>query len=83
MSSNHTCMFLSQTLCSVADHVGCQQYLLGLKDHQGNTALHIAVMEGLPESVQILLQAGADASTPGETTPLSHMPNVLHSRLCN
>ena len=39
--------------------------MLSLKDHQGNTALHLAVMEGQPESVQLLLQAGANIDTPG------------------
>ena len=51
---------------SHADHFRWQQHLLRLKDHQGNTALHLAVIEGLPESVQVLLQAGADTDTPGD-----------------
>lgn len=52
--------------CLAADHFRWQQHLLGVKDHQGNTALHLAVMEGMPESVQLLLQAGADTKTPGK-----------------
>ena len=52
-----------------ADHFRWQQHLLRIKDHQGNTALHLAVMEGLPDSVQLLLQAGADTTTLGEKNP--------------
>ena len=44
--------------------------MLSIKDHQGNTALHLAVMEGVPESVQLLLQAGANINTPGLLSPL-------------
>lgn len=54
-----------------ADHFNWQQHLLGLKDHQGNTALHLAAIEGLPETVQLLLQAGADTTTVGETAPFT------------
>lgn len=55
-----------------ADHFKWQQHLLRVKDHQGNTALHLAVIEGLPESVQWLLQAGADTTTLGEKHPLTY-----------
>ena len=48
-----------------ADHFRWQTLLLSLKDHQGNTALHLAVIEGMAEPVQALLQAGADINTPG------------------
>ncbi|KAL3131575.1 hypothetical protein ABBQ38_007875 [Trebouxia sp. C0009 RCD-2024] len=57
-----------------ADHFRWQQHLLRLKDHQGNTALHLAVIEGLPESVQLLLQAGADTATPGDQQPSDWYP---------
>ena len=42
-------------------------------------------MEGLPESVQILLQAGADTSVPGKTALVLdlHLLNISMSRLCN
>jgi len=50
-----------------------EKHLLSLKDHQGNTALHLAVMEGMAEPVQIMLQAGADINTPG----LPSFPPVL------
>lgn len=43
-----------------------QQQLLQVKDHQGNTALHLAAMEGLAECVQLLLQAGAPVNLPGQ-----------------
>lgn len=56
-------------LCECADHFRWQKHMLSLKDHQGNTALHLAVMEGQPESVQLLLQAGANINTPGLLTP--------------
>ncbi|KAL0017956.1 hypothetical protein WJX77_008045 [Trebouxia sp. C0004] len=54
------------------DHFKWQKHLLSLKDHQGNTALHLTVMEGMAEPVQVLLQAGADINTPGQQqqTPL-------------
>ena len=55
-------------LASDADHFRWQNCLLGLKDHQGNTALHLAVMEGSTESVQLLLQASANTETPGALT---------------
>ncbi len=48
-----------------ADHFRWQKHLLSLKDHQGNTALHLAVIEGMAEPVQVLLQAGANINTPG------------------
>ena len=48
-----------------ADHFRWQKHLLSLQDHQGNTALHLAVIEGMAEPVQALLQAGADINTPG------------------
>ena len=51
--------------------------MLRLKDHQGNTALHLAVIEGLPESVQLLLQAGADTTTLGEKGQF-----ILELRFC-
>lgn len=53
----------------LADRFRWQQQLLRLKDHQGNSALHLAVIEGLPESVQLLLQAGANTDTPGDQWP--------------
>ena len=64
-----------------ADHFSWQQHLLGLKDHQGNTALHLAAMEGLPESVQLLLQAGADTTMLGETAPLTQITPFCKSLL--
>lgn len=60
----------SRKMVTGADLFRWQQHLLRLKDHQGNTALHLAVMEGLPESVQLLLQAGADTNTPGNDAVL-------------
>ena len=66
-------------LCLRSDHFRWQQHLLGLKDHQGNTALHLAVMEGIPESVQLLLQAGADPNTLGMTSVLSRFDAVSHT----
>ncbi|DBA98693.1 TPA: Ankyrin repeat and death domain-containing protein 1B [Trebouxia sp. C0004] len=56
------------------DHFKWQKHLLSLKDHQGNTALHLTVMEGMAEPVQVLLQAGADINTPGL---LSFIPVLL------
>ncbi|KAL0030594.1 hypothetical protein WJX79_007768 [Trebouxia sp. C0005] len=55
-----------------ADHFRWQKHLLNLKDHQGNTALHVAVIEGMTEPVQVLLQDGADINTLGQQqqTPL-------------
>ncbi len=58
-------MFLTWQVDVGADHFRWQKHMLGLKDHQGNTALHLAVMEGFTESVQLLLQAGVDINTPG------------------
>lgn len=58
----------------LADHFRWQKHLLNLKDHQGNTALHVAVIEGMTEPVQVLLQAGADINTLGV---LSFTPALL------
>lgn len=63
-----------------ADHFLWQKHLLSLKDHQGNAALHLAVIEGVQESVQLLLQAGADTATPGmqQQTPLKMAQQFEH-----
>lgn len=55
-----------------------QQQLLQLRDHQGNTALHLAAMEGLIESVQLLLQAGAPINLPGQCLLMHFYGNVWH-----
>ncbi|DBA77943.1 TPA: hypothetical protein ACH3X2_008364 [Trebouxia sp. C0005] len=62
----------SPKLQNPADHFRWQKHLLNLKDHQGNTALHVAVIEGMTEPVQVLLQDGADINTLGQQqqTPL-------------
>lgn len=65
-----------------ADHFKWQQHLLGLKDHQGNTALHLAAIEGLSETVQLLLQAGADTSTLGENATLVPFCKLLYRVHC-
>ena len=63
---------------SCAGAVTQQQQLLQLTDHQGNTALHLAAVEGLPESVQLLLQAGAPINLQGQcAAPSMHAPEHL------
>ena len=52
-----------------------QRQLLQLRDHQGNTALHLAAVEGLPESVQLLLQAGTPINLPGQLSNSNNNDN--------
>lgn len=54
-----------------------QQHLLQVRDHQGNTALHLAAMEGILESVQLLLQAGAAVNVPGKHSPQTVKPGTF------
>lgn len=68
---------------SCAGAVTQQQQLLQLRDHQGNTALHLAAVEGLPESVQLLLQAGAPINLQGKCAgPSMHAPEHLVIVVC-
>ena len=63
------------------DHFRWQKHMLDLKDHQGNTALHLAVMGGVTESVQLMLQAGANINVPGTT--MLHLAHVCGQHECD
>lgn len=68
---------------SVAGLLGDNPGILNTKDENGDTLLHIAVIENNPSIVSLLIAKGADVNAPGEEgyTPLHHATAVPDEQL--